>query len=223
MPICFKFSARSFLEALIWGLWTGDCISRATMIRRAWTMLIGSGLAAVSLSGEPTPAEPPKPDWVVTLQARKALWNDPELADLNLGVRVRKGEALVWGPVLNDAQAAEAVARLKLVPGVETIINEMFVLPANDLLRRKFATPAKQVAIVTLGTRNEPAVKAIPSSAADLIDDVRRADSRFLNFRVTFSQGIAEIEGATEPAAAAEFAARVRRLPGVNGVRFRSQ
>ena len=193
------------------------------MIRRAWTMLIGSGLAAVSLSGEPAPAEPPKPDWVVTLQARKALWNDPDLADLNLGVRVRKGEALVWGPVLNDAQAAEAVARLKLVPGVDSIINEMFVLPANDLLRRKFAQPVKPVATITLGTRNEPAVKAIPSSAADLIDDVRRSDNRFLNYRVTFSQGIAEIEGATDQTAAAEFAARIRRLPGVNGVRFRPQ
>jgi hypothetical protein len=192
------------------------------MIRQAWAMLIGSGLAAVSLSGEPAPAEPPIPDWVVTLHARKALWNEPAFADLNLGVRVRKGEALVWGPVLNESQAGEAIARLKLVPGVESIVNEMFVLPANDLLRRKFAPPVQSVATVTLGTRNEPSVKAIPSSPADLIEDVRRSDNRFLNFRVTFSQGIAEIEGASEPKAAAEFAARIRRLPGVTGVRFRS-
>jgi BON domain len=191
------------------------------MIRRAWTMLIGSGLAAVSLSGEPVPVELPTPDWIVTLHARKALWNYPELADLNLGVRVRQGEALVWGPVLDDAQAAEAVARLRLVPGVESVVNEMFVLPANDILRRKFTPPAKPTATVTLGTKGEPSVKAIPSSAADLIEDVRRSDKRFFNYRVTFSQGIAEIEGDTDQTAATEFAARIRRLPGVTGVRFR--
>ena len=123
------------------------------MIRRAWTMLIGSGLAVVSLSGEPAPIEPPAADWIVTLHARKALWNYPELADLNLGVRVRKGEALVWGPVLNESQAAEAVARLKLVSGIDSVVNEMYVLPANDILRRKFAKPPNPIATVTLGTK----------------------------------------------------------------------
>lgn len=192
------------------------------MIWRAWPWVIGSGLAAVSLSGGPAPTET-APDWVVTLHARKALWNDQAFADLNLGVRVRNGEALVWGPVVNDRQMAEAVARLKLVPGVASIVNEMFVLPENDLLRRKFPTPNKAAVTVSLGAKSEPEVKALPSSPADLIEDVRRSDMRFAGFRVVFAQGIAEIEGVSDATAAAEFAARIRRLPGVNGVRFRPQ
>ncbi len=195
------------------------------MLRRAWTLVVGGGLAAISLSGEPAPVPSPTPDWIVTLSARKALWNDATLAELNLGVRVKDGEALVWGPVLDAKQAAEAVARLKMVPGVNAVVNELFVLPANDLLRRKFAPPDKMIvaAPVALGTQREPAVRAMPSSPVDLIEDVRRSDGRFHNFLVTVTQGIAEIEGANDQVAAAAFTERIRKLPGVTGVRFRPQ
>lgn len=190
------------------------------MLQRLWPLVFGGGLVAASFSGEAAPPPPKQPDWVLTLNARKALWNDPDFAELNLGVRVRNGEALVWGPVLTEAQAAEAIARLKLVAGIDSVVNETFILPANDVLRRKFNT-TKPNALVTLGTKDEPAVKAIPSSTADLIDDVRRSDNRFFKLHITLNQGIADIEGATDLATANDFARRIRSLPGVTGVRIK--
>ena len=124
------------------------------MWRLLLTLILPPAMALPILHAEPT-LKPP-PDWVVTLQARRTLWADPALADLNLGVRVRAGEALVWGPVLNEDQAAEAVARVKLVPGVSLVINELFVLPADDLLRRKFRKPGQPVSVVTPGVRAVP-------------------------------------------------------------------
>lgn len=106
------------------------------LVVRAWLAagLLGGLVGWTSLDAQSPPSPP---DWVITHNARRTLWSDPNLTKLNIGVRVRDGEALLWGPVLTPEQAAEAVARVKLVPGVKTVINELFVLPADDVLRRR--------------------------------------------------------------------------------------
>jgi hypothetical protein len=110
---------------------------------RCW--LIGGVMLGTVLWPSLDADEPPQPpDWVIAHNARRSLWSDPGLAELNLGVLVRDGEALIWGPVLNEQQAAEAVARLKLVSGVKLVINEMFVLPADDVLRRRLPAPSSR-------------------------------------------------------------------------------
>lgn len=119
---------------------------------RRW--LYGGVLAGtVAWAGLDAQEPPQPPDWVITHNARRSLWSDPILAELNLGVRVRNGETLVWGPVLNDQQAIETVARLKLIPGVKLVINELYILPADDVLRRRLPNPKSMT--------NQPSVKPI--------------------------------------------------------------
>lgn len=117
--------------------------------------VLGGLVAWTSLEAQ---GPPPPPDWLIAHNARKSLWSDPNLTQLNLGVQVRDGEALLWGPVLTPEQAAEAVARLKLVPGVKSVINELFVLPADDVLRRRL--PDRPIAIQLV----KPLPKASPTS-----------------------------------------------------------
>lgn len=129
------------------------------------------------------PASDPPPfvrdaDWMASLSARRALWSDPALAELHLGVYVRGGEALVWGPVLTEEQSAEAVARLRLVAGVKSVVNELYVLPADDVLRRQFRRTAENpttkptVGVVAIPPQ-QLGVRAIPSDISSLVEDVR--------------------------------------------------
>jgi hypothetical protein len=52
-------------------------------------------------------------DLMQTVQARRELAEDPALASLNLGVEVKGGIAILWGPVPNVEAAFRAEARLK--------------------------------------------------------------------------------------------------------------
>lgn len=167
-------------------------------------------------------AAPPQPDWILTLQARRVVWDDPSLAELNLGVRVRDGVALLWGPVLNEQQSAEAAGRVRLVPGVNGVINELYVLPADDILRKKFAParPEPQAAPTSLSVAAAPAppaVRALPSEPIDLLEDVRWSDPRFRALRVSFHNGVVTVIGPAD--LVAEYSERVRSLPGVRHVR----
>jgi hypothetical protein len=191
---------------------------------------MAGGLAA-GLGGL-APADPPArldQDWVLTLAARRSLWSDPVFADFNLGVRVREGQALVWGPVLTEDQAAEVVARVKLIAGIKGVVSELYVLPVDDLLRRKLqpappAPPPSRVTALALPKEKaeQPAVRPIPTRVADLIEEVRTKERRFRNLRVQVTNGVATVTGSVDrPADAIDFADKVRQLPGVANVVLR--
>lgn len=172
-----------------------------------WKSLLLAGVCAGTLQ-----SADPAPDWIATLHARRAVWNDPALAELNLGVRVRDGVALLFGPVLSSQQAAEAVARVRLAPGVNDVIDELYILPANDLLRKKFAKPARP-----LDPPTTPVVRPRIVTPMDEIDAVRQSAPRFDRLRVVYREGVVTVIGPAD--LAAEFADRVRSLPGVREVR----
>jgi len=190
------------------------------------------GFAAAWLAGVSPAGDRPEfvrdADWMTSLAARRAIWSDPALAELHLGVYVRGGEATVWGPVLTEQQSAEAVARLRLVAGVKSVVNELYVLPADDVLRRQFRSVADKpvrssdLGVVAIPTPR-PLVRAIPSDVQALIDTVRAADRRFESLRALAEGGVVTVTGsASRPADALLFAERVRSLPGVDRVVLRT-
>src|SRR5947207_6099690 len=58
-------------------------------------------------------APDPTQDLGHTIQARRLLLEDPDLAPLNLGVRVRNRVATLWGPVPSADLALKAELRLR--------------------------------------------------------------------------------------------------------------
>jgi hypothetical protein len=154
---------------------------------------------------------------------------------LNLGVRVRNGEAFIWGPVPTDDLAAEAVARVRLVDGVRTVVSELYILPADDLLRRrlqpsvaKAAAPAvisqpDATPVARLG-QPEPAVRAIPSRVVDMVDEVKNRQVRFRSLQIEVANGVVTVTGSPDRAAEAmDLAETVRQLPGVTNVVIRTR
>ncbi len=191
--------------------------------------LIGGAVIFSAAADYPAPVNK-EPDWVISLNARRALWNDPALSELNLGVRVRDGEAFVWGPVPTEDMAAEAMARIRLVSGVKGVVSELYVLPADDLLRRKLVPNRPIVksmpppdATPTAQTGQPEVVRPLPSRVIDLVDEVRNRQVRFRNLQVEVGGGIVVVTASRSRAAdAMDFAEAVRQLPGVTNVVIRS-
>jgi osmotically-inducible protein OsmY len=67
-----------------------------------------------------------------TILARQALQDDPELAPLQLGVRVHNGVARLFGPVPSPALARRAVACLQALPALTGVRSELFPDPWGD-------------------------------------------------------------------------------------------
>lgn len=76
-------------------------------------------------------------DLILTVLARKTLLDDRDLATLNLGVRVHRRVATLWGPVPSAATAHRAIAMLTNLPELVRVQNDMHV--ADDSV--PFATP----------------------------------------------------------------------------------
>jgi hypothetical protein len=191
---------------------------------------------AVGLAAEPPAAAS---DWQLTLKARHKLWDDPVLEKLNLGVTVRDGVATLNGAVPSAAVAEQAVKLLKCIVGVKGVVNETYVPPVDDLRTRAMPHPVtterppEAVAPVQPKPPSSQAVTAVappsplPPVAAppglqtlgEQIDQLLRRDSRFQHVRAEVRDGRVTLRGTVaRPQDAWEFAAAVRRLPGVVGV-----
>jgi hypothetical protein len=66
-------------------------------------------------------------DLQVMVHARRALREDPVLANLNIGVRVRDGVATLWGPVPSGDLIPKALKTLESVRGVLGVASELYV------------------------------------------------------------------------------------------------
>ena len=64
-----------------------------------------------------------------TVQARKALADDPQLAPLNLGVYVRGGVAFLWGPAPTTEAAFRAETRLRALFELIDVRNDLEIMP----------------------------------------------------------------------------------------------
>jgi hypothetical protein len=96
-----------------------------------------------------------------TLLARNVLHGDPQLAPLNLGVKVRDRVVTLWGPVPDLVLGVKAAELLRLQPEFRAIRNELYfeedfsflqIRRLNDLppLQLTPAPPARRDAPVTL-------------------------------------------------------------------------
>jgi osmotically-inducible protein OsmY len=113
---------RSSLSAPCW--WAGVCRgARAALLAAALLLGFGARLTA---------EDPLAVDVRRTVLARQALQDDPELAPLNLGIRVLNGVAILWGPVPSAALASRAVARLQSLPELTGVRNDLFPDPWPD-------------------------------------------------------------------------------------------
>ena len=72
-------------------------------------------------------------DCRLTLNARRALREEAELASLNLGVSVRNGVATLWGSVTSADLAQQAVRKLRQVPGLSEVRDELSIVPPEEL------------------------------------------------------------------------------------------
>src|SRR5262245_22029303 len=68
-------------------------------------------------------------DLLHTVQARRTLAEDPALAPLNLGIEVRGGVAILWGPVPSVDLAFRAEARLRALIEVIDVHNNLEITP----------------------------------------------------------------------------------------------
>ncbi len=71
-------------------------------------------------------------DVLLTIRVRKALLADPQLADLNIGVKVRGRVATLWGPVPSDYHAERAIALLRKIPDLAAVQNHLEIRPEED-------------------------------------------------------------------------------------------
>jgi hypothetical protein len=79
-----------------------------------------------------TPAQDLAADFRLNLLARQALQQDATLAPFNLGVSARANVLTVWGAIPSEALAQRTVERLRQVPGVADVRNELRIVPAPD-------------------------------------------------------------------------------------------
>jgi len=104
-----------------------------------WQSLLAALLAtllALPVNAAPQLTIPWLRDMQVTVYARRALADDPELSRWNLGVNVRDGIATVWGPVPNDEVGRKAVKAIEQVRGVMSVRSDLYPLgrkPEDDL------------------------------------------------------------------------------------------
>jgi hypothetical protein len=108
-------------------------------------------LQAYPVLAEGDTASPPaapaiNADWLLTVQARQALLKDDRLAPLNLGVRVERRIATVSGAVPSADLARRAESRLRQVPGMAGVQNELHVLCPGDPLAEVLLQPVPQPA-----------------------------------------------------------------------------
>jgi BON domain-containing protein len=109
-------------------------------------LLTGMLLATVSLIYGPAAAwaideQEFSRDLLQTVEARRALLQDRELAPLNLGVKVHNRVAVLWGPVPSAELAKKAVRLLSMMPELSEIVNELKVCPEFDKPARPPAAP----------------------------------------------------------------------------------
>jgi osmotically-inducible protein OsmY len=209
--------------------------------------VLALGLAAAQLAANPAEPVGADAEWQMTLKARNTLWDDPVFEKLNLGVTVQQGVATLNGAVPSTAVAEQAVTLLKGVPGVRGVVNETYVPPVDDprtkamphpiTTQRPTESAAQPPAPATATVGPVPASpkemtgtatgKAVPPVAApsgpqtigEQIDQLRQRDRRFVNVRAEVRNGRVTLRGTVARSQDAwEFAAAVRRLPGVVGV-----
>jgi osmotically-inducible protein OsmY len=220
--------------------------------RPGWPALFGRaaiagaiGCAALTAAGG---ADPPAAvsanDGAVTLRAKKALWDNPVLVKLNLGVRVQNGVATLHGPIPHAAIAEQAISSVRGVAGVRDVVSELYVVSPDSPLAQAMKDPVTaRRPTVTPDGRTPPPIEpvrpgeserpgtipqtvvphlAAPAKATPLIEHIaqlRDRDQRFAEIRIEIRSGQVILRGTVSRSQDAwDFVRLVRGLTGVAGV-----
>jgi hypothetical protein len=100
------------------------------MLRFCWLLLLA--LPTFVVAGPARIGGDPLRDVRQTIQARKLLADDPDLAMWNIGVTVRDRVATLWGPVSSAEVAFRAEICLKTMIELTEVRNELFI---SELVR----------------------------------------------------------------------------------------
>jgi len=220
--------------------------------RPGWPALFGRaaiagaiGCAALTAAGG---ADPPAAvsanDGAITLRAKKALWDNPTLLKLNLGVRVQNGMATLHGPIPHAALAEQAISTVRGVAGVRDVVSELYVVNPDSPLAQAMKDPVTaRRPTVTPDTMTRPPIDpvgtgesdragttpqttvpplAAPPTIAPLIEQIaqlRGRDRRFAEIRIEIRSGQVTLRGTVSRSQDAwDFVRLVRGLPAVAGV-----
>jgi hypothetical protein len=110
------------------------------MIWRRLLLLI-TILVEITTPASAAPPDRDLEDFLQTVQACRRLQQDELLAPLNVGVKVRRRVAILWGPIPNAELALRAEQQLRTMIELIDVRNDLIVLP-EDL--RDVPTPAVQ-------------------------------------------------------------------------------
>ena len=97
-----------------------------------------------SPSATPLHSPPTERDCQFALFARDALLKDEILAPLNLGVTVHSGVATLWGTVPSPTLARRAEERIRLVPGLAQVRNDLRISVVDEDMADFLKGPAPQ-------------------------------------------------------------------------------
>lgn len=112
------------------------------------TAAVFGGSAGLQKAAETAPPLPAKMltyrDIQLTVHARRALADDPDLAPANLGVRVQDNVAVLWGPVSSEALKRRAVDVVKKVKGVFTVKDaDVYIAAPTVVVEASALTPPR--------------------------------------------------------------------------------
>jgi len=220
--------------------------------RPGWPTLFGRaaiagaiGCAALTAAGgADPPAAVSSNDGAITLRAKKALWDNPSLVRLNLGVRVQNGVATLHGPIPHAALAEQAISSIRGIAGVRDVVSELYVVGPDSPLAQAMKEPVTaRRPTVTPDSMTRPPVEAqrtsdterpgsspqtlvpplaaptAPTSLIEQIAQLRDRDKRFAEIRIEIRTGQVTLRGIVDRSQDAwDFVRLVRGLPGVAGV-----
>jgi hypothetical protein len=112
-------------------------------------------------------------DTLLTVAARRALLRDLQLKSLNVGVSVRQGTAVLWGPIPSAQLEQRAVAQVRQVVGVTAVRSELEIVPRDVLLESLAPDPVKSpLGELTSRPREAPEAATPLRSAVTLLPPV---------------------------------------------------
>jgi osmotically-inducible protein OsmY len=90
-------------------------------------------LAEAIKEKRPAPADEAMQDLCIAVRARRILHAHALLSSLNLGVKVQRGHAILWGAVPSQAHLAQAVHLLEELPGIYQVSSEAYLASRDGL------------------------------------------------------------------------------------------
>ncbi len=192
----------------------------------------------ISQGATPGTSPPTEKDCQSALFAREALLNDDCLAPLNIGVTVRSGVATLWGTVPSPALAHRAEERIRLVPGLAQVKNDLRISNEEDtwlgsnkagppLLMPPIAvprgpdlslTPPPTITVSSFGPAPKPMSAPMPP-LVEAIERMGKESERFHGIRFEVQGGIVHLWGSAATSGDIfTWAQQIAHIPGVERV-----